>query len=110
MCLRNPLADRKSEAESATLRHSRPRAIRPPEALENMWNIRGSDSNSRVTHCKRHCVGMQAESKLHLAACRRVLDRICYKIEKKLTKPGGISHDRDVCGERKIHGHARPFA
>src|SRR2546428_4592068 len=75
-----------------------------------MWNIGGGDSNSRVAHCKCHRVGMEAESELHLAAGGRVFNRICYKIEKQLTKPGRISHDRDICGERKIHRDARAFA
>src|SRR5258707_15646395 len=110
MRLRNPLADRKSESESAALRHSRPRAIRSPESLEYMWNVGGGDSNARVADCECHGVWMHAKPELHFAAGRRVLDRIRYEIEKKLPQTSGVSHYRDIRGERKVDGHTCTFA
>src|SRR6266567_379524 len=110
MCLRNPLADGKAESEATALRHSRPRAIGAPEALENMRDIGGGDSNSRVAHRERHGVGMDAEAELYLAAGGRVLDRIRYEIEKKLPQASRVSHYRDIRGERKVDGHTCTFA
>src|SRR6266542_5795535 len=106
MCLRNPLADGKSEAEASSLGHSRPSAISPPEPLENVRHVGGGDSDPGITHSEGDCIGVQSETDLHFPAGGGVLDRVCHEVEEELPEPRWISHYRHVGGELQTHGNA----
>ena len=110
MRLRNPLTYCQAETKSTAFRHSRAHAIRAPESLEDVRKVRRRNSDTGVAYGERHIIWMAPQAQLHLAAGRRVLDGVCHQVQKELSEPGAISHDRYVSGERKIDSDALRFA
>ena len=95
MRLHDPLCDRETEPEPAALRGPRARAIGPPEAVEDVWQIVGGDSDARVPNGDRDfIVAAPRRRQLHMAAARRVLDRVRDDVEEQLPESRSIAHDR----------------